>query len=310
MKMTQNISNNKFISSIGLGCVTFGREIDQKASFKMMDYAQGKGITFFDTAAAYGSGASETIIGEWLALRGSEAKSITVATKILPSYTSQNIEASVDESLKRLRMDTIELLYLHQWDSSAEQIETLTALDKLVRKGKVCTLGASNFTAQQLYNVLSLQTELGFSRFQFAQNNHNFAVSDITEEFQQVCNEHEISIVTYSPLGAGFLTGKYQSGIQNDSRFERIPGHQQIYFQDTAHKRLAQLQKIAAKNDYSPVQLALAWAIHHKSVSSVLIGARKKQHIDQALDALAFSSPDILLELESFLEISEHSTSE
>jgi aryl-alcohol dehydrogenase-like predicted oxidoreductase len=293
MNRTRNISNNKIISSIGLGCVTFGREIDQKASFEIMDYAQEKGITFFDTAAAYGAGASERIIGAWLTMRGKNAESIIVATKILPPYTPQSIEAAVDQSLKRLGGDAIELLYLHHWDPSVEKMETLAAFDNLVRKGKVCMLGASNFTAQQLSEAVRCQTEFGFSRFRFVQNNHNFAVSDLTEEFRQICIHNQIAIVTYSPLGAGFLTGKYQSGIQGDSRLARIPGHQQIYFQENAYKRLAQLQELANQTGYDTAHLALAWAFQQEGVSSVLIGGRCRQHIDQATEALASISPDV-----------------
>ncbi|HBJ84764.1 MAG TPA: hypothetical protein DDZ88_13015, partial [Verrucomicrobiales bacterium] len=203
---------------IGLGCVTFGREIDEAASFTLLDYALERGVRHFDTAAAYGGGASETILGKWLASRKPEG--ITVATKILPPY--DRIE--ITPSLKRLGVEQLDLLYLHQWHETALQLDS--ALDERVVK----QLGASNFTLEQLQAVVP--------RFSFVQNNHNLAVSDVSDEFRAYCTANGISIVTYSPLGAGFLTGKHQSGVQAGSRFAIIPGHQQVYFHDSAYQRL------------------------------------------------------------------------
>lgn len=299
MKTTQNSSINKSTSFLGLGCVTFGREIDKTASFEIMDYAFDRGINFFDTAAAYGSGASETIIGEWLLSRSSKAAFVTVATKILPPYCIEKIEASVDASLKRLGSHSIDLLYLHHWDATARKVKTLAALNQLVCTGKVRALGASNFTALQLEEIVRHQNRSGFVQFKFAQNNHNFAVSDLSQELCETCDRSGIDIVTYSPLGAGFLTGKYEAGMKEDCRFARMPGHQEIYFQQDAIKRLMHLQRVAAMVGQSPLQLALSWAFHYKKVFSVLIGARKKMHIDQALDALAFNSSGVLQQLDT-----------
>lgn len=265
--------------------------------FELLDYAQANGISFFDTAAAYGAGASERIVGTWLKLN-KVANAITIATKILPPYTPHNIEAGIEQSLERLQSDTIDLLYLHHWDASVESAETLAALDDLVRKGKVRRLGASNFRAPQIQNIVTRQIKSGWSRFQFVQNNHNYAVSDVTDECYRVCTQLGIAIVGYSPLGAGFLTGKYASGLQEDSRFARVPGHQQIYFREAAYKRLARLHAVAERTGYSAVQLALAGALHQKKMASVLVGARRKEHIDQALEALAFDATHILHELE------------
>lgn len=281
--------------SIGLGCVTFGREIDPAASFAMMDHAVAKGITLFDTAAAYGGGASEKIIGAWLAER-LPSQPPAIATKILPPFEPDAIEASVDGSLKRLGIDVIDILYLHRWDPGCEMPEALFALDRLINKGKIRAFGASNFSAGQLQQVLQLQSEYSYSPIRFVQNNHNLAVSDIDEEFRQICKEHAIDIITYSPLGAGFLTGKYERKIEPGSRFERIPGHQQIYFQETAFRRLERLQSVAARTGYEPVHLALAWALH-QDVSTVLIGGRTAKHLDQAFNALSFSDPALFAEL-------------
>ena len=298
MKSTIIAPMGKSFSTIGLGCVTFGREIDQSASFALMDSAQAHGVTFFDTAPAYGAGASETIVGAWLAAHRPVSDSIIIATKILPPYEPKHISESVDESLKRLGTDTVDLLYLHRWDPTFETPTALEAFNNLLPKGKVRMLGVSNFSAEQLGKALCRQIDQGFEYFRTVQNNHNLAVSDVGEKFRRICAEYNISIVTYSPLGAGFLTGKYQKGIKNDTRFELVPGHQKVYFNEAAFHRLGQLKMVSARTGYTPSYLALAWALHQPGVTSVLIGCRIQAHLDQAFTALAYYAPDIFTELE------------
>ena len=121
MQYTNNELTGNPISKIGLGCVTFGREIDKKASFAMMDHALSSGINLFDTASAYGSGASEIIMGEWMASRHPGSESVFTATKILPPYDQENMFKSVSNSLKHLRTNTLDLLYLHRWDPALEK---------------------------------------------------------------------------------------------------------------------------------------------------------------------------------------------
>ena len=290
---------NKSFSSIGLGCVTFGREIDQQASFSLMDYAIENGVTFFDTAAAYGDGASEKIIGSWIADRRPVSDSILIATKILPPYTSKRIIESVDQSLKRLRTDVIDLLYLHRWDAAIEDIDALSTFNNLVKAGKIKMLGASNFNAAQLERIIHLQKKNGFDLFRSIQNNNNFAVRDITKEIVQICVDDDIKIVTYSPLGAGFLTGKYKNGVGGNTRFSLIKGHQDIYFNESSFQRFDQLQKISALTGYTTSHLALAWALHQPDVTCVLVGGRSKEQLEQAFSALTFYDLDIFNELAS-----------
>lgn len=265
-------------SRIGLGCVTFGREIDEAASFALLDHAFARGVTHFDTAAAYGGGASETILGKWLASRKPEG--ITVATKILPPYDRIDITPSV----RRLGVDQIDLLYLHQWHDTA--LQAGAALEKLPVK----RFGASNVTLDQL-------RALG-TRFRVIQNNHNLAVSDVTDTMRDYCATNATAIVTYSPLGAGFLTGKHQNGVQAGSRFEIVPGHQNVYFHDAAYQRLARLEAVAQRAGHSQAHLALAWAFHQPGIDTVLVGGRTPAHLDQAFAALAFDDATLLTELE------------
>lgn len=287
------------VGRIGLGCVTFGREIDQNAAFRIMDEASEHGISFFDTAGNYGAGASETIIGNWLASRRPGEKTITIATKVLPPFDAQNLERSVDESLKRLGVDRIDVLYLHRWDETLHSDICFIALDKLAQQGKVKTLGASNFTAEQLRNAVNRQTIVGMKRFQYAQNNHNLAVSDINDVLKDVCVANEIRLISYSSLGAGYLTGKYRHGLETGSRFDVVPGHQNIYFNEKSNRRLLKLLDIATQTGYSAAHLALAWAFHQQGIDCVLVGARSTEHVKQALTALRFNETNILNELES-----------
>ena len=287
MKRTFVPQMGKSLSAIGLGCVTFGREIDPAASFSIMDFAQENSVSFFDTAPAYGAGASEKIVGAWLTSRKAY-ESIMVATKIQPPYEPKNILRSVSQSLKNLNTDTIDILYLHLWDPTIETTQALKTFNDLIIAGKIKMIGVSNFNPDQLRNVLRLQIDQGFECFRSVQNNNNLAVSDINEEFMQICVANDIEIVTYSPLGAGFLTGKYQHEMKEGTRFALIKGHQDIYFNETGFQRLQKLQIVSALTGYSSSHLALAWAMHRPGIASVLIGVRKKEQLSKALAALNF----------------------
>lgn len=287
----------KSISSIGLGCVTFGREIDLKQSFAMMDYAWEKGVNLFDTASSYSNGGSEEVVGAWLASRRPRIEKISIATKCLPPYNLEKIRASVEQSLMRLKIDSIDVFYLHSWDSAIDMEHIVVTLDQLVQEGKVRFLGTSNFTAEQLLNITSLQSAGGLNRIRFAQNNHNFAVSDLTIEFKEVCSINGISIITYSPLGAGFLTGKYGNGVDQGTRFDIIPGHQKIYFNNVALGKLKMLKTIADSTGHSLVHLALAWVLHQDGIESVLVGGRSPNHLKQAFEAQVFYDQVIFSEM-------------
>jgi len=280
-------------SEIGLGCVTFGREIDKIQSFAMMDYALEHGINFFDTASSYHNGASETIVGEWLEFRRPTGDQVIVATKIASPYTSEKIKESVDQSLKRLRADRIDLLYFHSWDDSVLTEDALFTLDEIVKQGKIHKLGASNFSEDQLQACIAIQKDNSLVGFQYVQNNHNLAVSDLTKDFKALCFNKQIDIVTYSPLGAGFLTGKYDSEMIAGSRFEIIPEHRNVYFNESAFRKLEMLKKLSELTGYSMTHLALVWALHQPFIKSVLIGGRNINQLEQAIQAKKFYDQEI-----------------
>ncbi|WP_221031979.1 aldo/keto reductase [Actomonas aquatica] len=286
-------------SPICLGTSTFGREIDQTAAFALMDHAAARGITVFDTAALYADGESERIVGAWLASRQTAPGAPAIATKIYPPYTPDAIRSAVTASLERLGRPSVDLLYLHKWDPSVEDTSGLTALHELVVAGTVGALGASNFDAAQLQAALALQHAHQLTPFSVLQNNHNFAVRHVDRPLIDLCAQHGIALVTYSPLGAGFLTGKHRQGVAAGSRFAVSPAHQDIYFNDRALARLDQLDAVAQRHDVPLVRLALAWALHRPGITSVLVGGRHTGHLDQAFAALAFDDPAVWRELDS-----------
>ncbi len=284
------------LGPIGLGCVTFGREIDAGAAFALLDHAIARGVTHFDTAAAYGAGASEEIVGAWLASR--RPRGLVVATKALPPYAAGPLTASVESSLRRLRAATLELFYLHRWDATLTD-DTLALLDTFMRAGKIRALGISNIGAGQLAAVLERQRALGLAPFRVLQCNQNLAVSELDAPMRAGCAAHGLRVVTFSPLGAGFLTGKHRAGVAPGSRFALIPGHQAIYFQPAARARLDRLLALAARTGHPPAHLALAWALHRPDVAAVLVGGRTPAHLDQALAARAVDDAPLLAELDA-----------
>ncbi len=292
-------------SKIGLGCVTFGREIDEETSHTLLDYALERGITFFDTAAAYADGASETIIGNWLASRCPAPERLTIATKFQAPFTPERVSSVVNESLSRLGVSALDLLYLHQWDETADSLEFLSALDRVVSDGRVKVLGVSNYKGKQLERALALQDRHGLKRFSVLQNNFNYAVRDIDSEYLSFCESEKIAVVTYSPLGAGFLTGKHRNGVEPGSRFDLIPGHQDVYFHEEAEKRLARLEALAKQSGHSQAHLALSWAMHQRGIDTVLVGARTTAHLDQALAAEKFDSTKLFMSMDSQASLPE-----
>lgn len=284
------------LGPIGLGCVTFGREIDATASFALLDHALALGVRHLDTAAVYAAGASEDIVGQWLGSR--RPRGVFVATKAVPPYTSAPLTASIEGSLRRLGVDTIDLFYLHRWDATLTD-ETLALLDAAVRGGNIRTLGISNIAPPQLAAVLARQRELACEPFRVLQCNQNLAVTEFDAAMRAVCAQYAVRVVTFSPLGAGFLTGKHRDGVAPGSRFELIPGHQAIYFQPVALQRLERLLTLAARTGRTSAHLALVWALHRAGVASVLVGGRTPAHLDQAFAARANDDATLLAELDA-----------
>ncbi len=281
------------VSSIGLGCVTFGREIDEETSFAVMDHAIERGITLFDTAEAYAKGASETTVGRWIKARGTRDK-IVLGTKVTPPLDPARIQAAVEDSLRRLQVDVIDLYQLHAFDKNTPLEDTLGALSRLVEQGKIRYLGCSNFAAWQLCKALWKADVAGLPRLESVQPNYNLAIRDIETELLPFCADQEIGVITYSPLGAGFLTGKYtrDKTAPAGTRFDIMPGHWGVYDSERSFQRMEKLRELAAASGNSMIHLALAWVIGQPGVTSVLIGCRNTAQVDQAFEAEQKGLPD------------------
>jgi 1-deoxyxylulose-5-phosphate synthase len=278
------------VSSIGMGCVTFGREIDTQSSLPIMDHAFEHGITLLDTAEAYAQGASESVVGEWLSSRNRRDQ-IVLATKVNGTLTRERIVSSTEASLKRLQTDRIDLLQTHVWDDSTPLEETLEAMTTLVQQGKVRYIGCSNYDASQLVAALALSDKSELTRLTSVQPPYNLVQREIETDLLPLCSDKNVGVISYSPLAAGFLTGKYRRGqaVSPGSRFDVIPGHQDIYFTERGYQVLDELDDSARTTGQSHVQLALSWVFSQPNVTSVLIGARNTSQIDQAIDALSSS---------------------
>lgn len=288
-------SPNSSLAALGFGGATFGREVDEQTSLALLDSAWARGVRHFDTAAAYSDGASERILGTWLKTR--RPAGAVVATKALPPYTAAGLRASMAGSLERLGLARVDIYYLHRWDASLGD-EGLRVLDEAVKAGRIGQLGLSNVTPADFGAVLDRQATLGLTPFRVLQCNHNYAVSEFDAPMQAVRARHGFSVVTFSPLGAGFLTGKHREGVVPGSRFAIVPGHQAIYFKPVAQRRLERLHAVAVRTGHPPEHLALAWALRTPEVDTVLVGGRTPAHIDQALAARACADARALAALE------------
>ncbi|MEO2045087.1 MAG: aldo/keto reductase [Pirellulales bacterium] len=285
------------VSSIGMGCVTFGREIDRDRSFEVMDHAFDRGITLFDTAEAYAGGASEMVLGKWIIERGVRDR-IVLATKVSGALSRERVISSAEESLRRLQADRIDLFQLHNWDEDTPLEETLAALTTLVEQGKVRAIGCSNWSAWHLCKALLLIQQQDLKPLISTQPPYNLVQREIEADLLPLCVDQQIGAISYSPLAAGFLTGKYRRNqeVPKGTRFDIIPGHQPIYFTDHGYAALEQLEFAATQSGHSLVQLALAWVMGQTGITSVLIGARNTAQVDQALEAAEI---DLDLELQT-----------
>ncbi len=292
MEYPQLGRSNLKVSQIGLGCVTFGREIDEATSFEVMDHALECGITLFDTAEVYSKGLSEEVVGRWLKSRG-KRKDIVLATKVATGLTRERVITSCEASLRRLQTDQIDLFQLHHFDAANPQEEALAALDMLVQQGKVRYVGCSNHAAWQLCRALWKQDVNKWARFESTQECYNLAIRDIEKEMIPLTKDQGIGILAYSPLGAGFLTGKYNRDrvIPPGTRFDVVQGHSDPYFNENGFRALDELRAKSDKLGIGMIQLALAWVLAQPAVTSMLVGARRIEHIDQAIAADSIELP-------------------
>jgi len=283
------------VSEVCLGTMTFGHGTDERASKEIVDLAFDSGVNFFDTANTYGDGASEVLLGN--ALKGRRRDAV-VATKVFNPFgpgpndsgmSRVHIMNAVEDSLRRLQTDYLDLYYIHHVDTQTPLEEMLRALDDLVRQGKVRYTACSNYEAWRLMEALWISDSEGWARFDCYQPQYSLVVRDIEEELIPVCELKGLGVVVWSPLGGGFLSGKYRPGQRSvtGSRSEEGWAYPERYFADCADDSLAALLDMAESTGYSPAQVALRWVLEQPSITSVIIGART---VEQARDNIMAGS--------------------
>jgi len=284
------------VSRICLGTMTFGNEADEEMAFRIMDRFVERGGTFIDTADQYQRGASEEIVGRWLASRGLRDQ-IILATKVYApmgpgpndGYLSRyHILKACEASLRRLRTDVIDLYQIHRWDPETPPEETLEALNDLVRQGKVRYIGFSNLKAWHLAQFLRLSEKHHWSRFICAQMLYNALNRSIEAEVLPYCAHEGIGVIVYNPLAGGMLTGKYRRGepLPAGARLEANPMYYQRYYTEEALEIAEGLAQAAKERGVTPAQLALAWVLAEPRISCPIVGARNVEQLEDTLGGL------------------------
>ncbi len=282
------------VSQVCLGTMTFGAQADEKESQRIIDTAWDAGVNFFDTADVYVDGQSEQILGKFLKDRRSQA---VIATKVRGrvgpgpndvGLSRKHIMDAVESSLRRLQTDYIDLYQVHSWDADTPLEETMSALDDLVRQGKVRYIGCSNFTAWQLMKSLWISDVNNLSRFDSHQPRFNLLKREIEGELLPACAAEGVGVIPYNPLGGGLLTGKHTKGEPPapDTRFGLREVYRDLYWQDPYLDAMEKLRAIAAEHGKSMIQLAIGWILSNPVVTSAIVGASRADQLSEPLEAL------------------------
>jgi aryl-alcohol dehydrogenase-like predicted oxidoreductase len=289
------------VSTLCLGTMTFGSESDEQVAHKQLDRFLEEGGNFVDTADVYSDGESETIIGRWLAARSGIRDQVVVATKArFPRGDGPNevglsrvsLIRALDASLRRLGIDTIDLYQAHAWDPLTPLEETLRFFDDAVRVGKVQYVGVSNFIGWQLQKAALLARHLGLAPIVTLQPQYNLLQRAVEFELTQVCVNERIGILPWSPLGGGWLTGKYQRDRPptGTTRLGEDPERgMEAYARRNPEERtwrvIDAVRAVAEGRGVSMAQVALAWLVDRPAVTSVILGARTLEQLDDNLGA-------------------------
>ncbi len=288
------------VSAVGLGCNNFGRRIDLEATRRVVDEALDCGVTFFDTADIYGRGQSEEFLGQVFEGRRDR---VVLATKFGmdmgdgkgPRGSPDYIAQAVQNSLRRLRTDTIDVYWYHQPDGVTPIAETLEALAELVRADTVRAIGASNFSAEQIEEADATARERGLARFTAVQNEYSLLVRDAERDVLPVCERLGLGFVPYFPLGRGLLTGKYRRG-QPAPEGTRLASREQIA-SDEEFALLEALEQYAGQRSITMVEVAIGALLARGVVSSVIAGATKPDQVRANAAAVRWQPSSSDLEL-------------
>ncbi|MYN11756.1 aldo/keto reductase [Pusillimonas sp. TS35] len=294
------------ISPLVLGANVFGWTADKKRSFELLDRFADAGFQAIDTADMYSTwvsgnkgGESETIIGEWLAMRGNRSQMVII-TKVgmeMPDgkgLSAAWIEKEVENSLRRLRTDHIDVYFSHIFDAEAPLEETLGAYDRLIKAGKVRTIGASNHSAEQLAAALEAARKAGLPRYEVLEPQYNLYDRATYEgALRDLAMAEQIGVTPYYGLARGFLTGKYRS--EDDLGKSPRGGGARGYMNERGFGILAALDEVAATHNARPGEVAIAWLIAREGVTAPIASATTLDQLDSLIRAteLALSTKDI-----------------
>ncbi len=301
------------VSDICMGTMTFGNQADEKTAHRVLDMSLDAGINFFDTAENYPvppdakyAGRTEEIVGRWLKTKNRDA--IILATKVCgPSHgwikgavragmtalDRHNIISAIEASLRRLGTDYIDLYQTHWPDHGTPYDETMEVLDDLIRAGKVRILGCSNETTWGLMKSLAASERGGYARYQTIQNNFSLNNRRFEDELAAACRHEGVSLIPYSPIGGGVLSGKYNNGARPDgarfSTYLGMGGRQAAmarrFVNDRSVEATTRYMAIAAQAGLSPVTLAVAWSKQHDFVASTIVGVTTAEQVPDILAA-------------------------
>lgn len=286
------------VSELCLGAMTFGRETEEADSFRMMDRFVDAGGNFIDTADVYTAGVSEEIVGRWM--KDKRRDDIVLATKVRFTMgpgpndiglSRKHILSGVENSLRRLQTDYIDLYQVHMWDDGAPLEETLATLDSLVQSGKVRYIGASNYAAWQLQKAIDISKFRGWEPFCCLQPLYNLLDREIEFEIVPVCLNEGVGIIPWSPLRGGWLSGKYHRGMEAPPAGTRVEIAQQkgwsesweTYANERTWSVVDEMFAVAKETGKTPAQVALRWLLHQPGVTAPIIGARSMQQLEDNL---------------------------
>ena len=279
------------------GCNVFGWTVDEPTGFKLLDALVGAGLNFLDTADVYSrwvpgntGGESETVIGNWLKRSGARDK-VIIATKVgmemgpdKKGLSRSYILQSVEDSLRRLQTDYIDLYQSHTDDPATPVEETLEAYAGLVKQGKVRAIGASNYSASRLSESLSVSQDKGYPRYECLQPNYNlYDRAEFEAELEQLCLDKNIGVINYFSLAKGFLTGKYRSedDLAQSPRGRGVKN----YLNDRGFRILAALDQVAKEYDSTSAAVSLAWLIARPSITAPIASATSLDQLNDLISA-------------------------
>ena len=303
------------VSDICLGTMQFGWTADEETSHSILDAFVAAGGNFIDTANIYSrwasnsyAGKSEEIIGRWLRARGNR-EDLVIATKVRgqmgpgpndEGLSRKHIMKAVEDSLRRLQTDYIDLYQAHWYDENTPLEETLRAFDDLITQGKVRYIGASNYPAWLLTKSLWVSDKHGYARYDSLQPHYNLAYrAEFERELMHLCKDQGIGVIPYSPLAGGFLTGKYRRDkpLPESARAENI---RRRYFNDRGFTILETVEAIAKEHNRTIAQIALAWLLHNPVITAPIIGANSVSQLEELLGAV-----DVRLSQEEIARLNE-----